>query len=304
VAERLGANISWDRENNSISLKIIQVITSRPLSEIVGDVPSTLTRELKIPLNSGNQNILVVNGRTMVRLRKVAEYFGALVEWDGKTRTALIRTSDPASRAYVPKAHEKDVILSNGNILNIGMSEDEIIRILGRPARVEPTLIGFDWWVYNNNLQHFSMIGIANNRVVSMYSVSPEWSVDGVSPGDNIDETFNLYGRYRNVSFTTNEQKVTVFIFPQESIRIVPRDDAFLAFYVDTHQNHMISAIRITDKDFYIKKAHSSTIVSGIDVSRPEHNKEQQDRAWQAEECIMHDLVNSFRIKNERPVFI
>ena len=304
VAERLGASITWDRETNSISLTIIQTITSRPLTEIVGNVTSTSTRELRISLNSRNQDILVVNGRTMVRLRKIAEYFGAIVEWDGNTRTALIKTPDPTNRAYVPKEHEKDVILSNGNILNIGMSEDEIVRILGRPARVEPTLNGYDWWVYNDDLQHFSMIGMADNRVVSMYSVSPEWSIDGISPGNSVDETLRIYSQYRNVPVMAGEQKVTVFIFNQMRIRVIPRENAFVAFYVDTHRDHTISAIRITDKSFYIKNPHSVTIVSGMDAPEVKHTKEQQDKVWQAEGRIMHDLVNSFRVKKGRSVLI
>jgi len=304
VAERLGASISWDRETNSISLKIIQAITSRPLTEIVGDVTSTSTRELRISLNSRNQDILVVNNRTMVRLRKIAEYFGALVEWDEKTRIVLIRTLDPTYRAYVPRDHEQDVRLSNGNTLNIGMSKDEIVRILGRPARVEPTLNGYDWWVYNNDLQHLSMIGMADDRVVSMYSVSPEWSIDGISPGDNIDEIFRIYNQYRNISVMTDEQNVTVSFFHQKNVRVVPRDNSFVAFYIDTHVDYTIGAIRITDKSFYIKNPHSNVSVWMMDAPEVKHTKVQQDRVWQAEERIMHDLVNSFRIKNGRSILI
>jgi len=304
VAEKLGASISWDRETNSISLKIIQAITSRPLTEIVGNVTSTSTRELKIPLNSGNQSILVVNGRTMVRLRKVAEYFRALVEWDEKTRTALIRTSDPTSGAYVPKAHEKDVILSNGNILNIGMSEDEIVRILGRPARIEPTLNGYDWWVYNDKLQHFSMIGMANKRVVSMYSVSPEWSVDGISPGDNIDKTFCVHEQHRNISVVADDQTAMVSFFRQGDIRVIPRDNSFVAFYIDTHMDYTIRAIRITEKTLYVKNPHSNVSVWGLNSPEVKHTKAEQDRVWQAEERIMHDLVNSFRLEKGRSVLI
>lgn len=41
-----------------------------------------------IPLDSPP---IIVNDRTLLPIRAVAEYFGASVEWDGASRTATIR---------------------------------------------------------------------------------------------------------------------------------------------------------------------------------------------------------------------
>ena len=82
IFEAMGANIDWDdetltvtsvRDDITVTLQIGSNVLVRNGEEIPLDVPAQL-----------------VNGRTMVPARAVAESFGAEVGWDGSTHTVII----------------------------------------------------------------------------------------------------------------------------------------------------------------------------------------------------------------------
>jgi hypothetical protein len=90
IFEALGAKVDWSQSAQTVtatkgdvtvSLKIGSNILTKNGESITLDVPAQL-----------------LNGRTLVPARAVAEAFGAKVDWDGKTRTVII-TADLLTKA-------------------------------------------------------------------------------------------------------------------------------------------------------------------------------------------------------------
>ncbi len=82
IGEALGAQVNWD-----------------PSSKLVTVTKENLTIQMtigikKVSLN-GQQNFMdtspvIKNGRTMIPLRYIGEYFGRIVEWNSASRTVTI----------------------------------------------------------------------------------------------------------------------------------------------------------------------------------------------------------------------
>ncbi len=84
VFEALGATVSWDNDTRSVT-------------SVKGDVTITLAVDSKEMTVNGTVKTLdvpaqIMNDRTMVPVRAVAEAFGANVNWDNETRTVVITT--------------------------------------------------------------------------------------------------------------------------------------------------------------------------------------------------------------------
>lgn len=82
VFEALGATVEWNNELRSVT-------------SVKGDVTITLAVDSKDMVVNGEVKVLdvpaqIMNDRTMVPVRAVAEAFGAKVEWNNDTRTVVI----------------------------------------------------------------------------------------------------------------------------------------------------------------------------------------------------------------------
>lgn len=82
VAEALGADVDWDNENYQAIIEKDGVEIILPIGDDYGYVDYE-----PILLDSPSR---ILNGRTMVPLRFIAENLNCNVDWDGNTRTVLI----------------------------------------------------------------------------------------------------------------------------------------------------------------------------------------------------------------------
>ena len=83
VSEGLGANVSWDGENQTA---VIVSKEGKKINVKIGEATATV---------DGEEHVLdvlpaIVNDRTMVPMRFIAEAFGATVEWDGDTKSVIV----------------------------------------------------------------------------------------------------------------------------------------------------------------------------------------------------------------------
>ncbi|MCK5849253.1 MAG: hypothetical protein KAH01_08705 [Caldisericia bacterium] len=92
VAESVGAEIGWEGSERKITLTqgdtIIELWIDKPIAKVNG-VPT--------PIDMGSPKLapFVVNGRTVLPLRFVAENLGCAIGWDGATQTITLTYPNP-----------------------------------------------------------------------------------------------------------------------------------------------------------------------------------------------------------------
>jgi hypothetical protein len=100
VFEKLGAVVEWFEEEQAVVVSVadltIRLIIGQHSAEVVkvgGAEPVTETVQLDVPAR-------IVEGRTFIPVRFVAEALGAEVTWDDAHRTVVIETGGKQSLAY------------------------------------------------------------------------------------------------------------------------------------------------------------------------------------------------------------
>ncbi len=87
IAEPIGANVSWDGKERKVTIILndttIELWIGKPLARVNG---------IEKPIDPNNLKVvpMILNGRTMLPVRFVAENLGCRVEWDPTTRTVTI----------------------------------------------------------------------------------------------------------------------------------------------------------------------------------------------------------------------
>ena len=118
IFESLGADVVWDRNTRTV------------LSAGDGVVVELTVGEKELVKNGNKTEIdvpaLIVNNRTLVPARAVAEAFGVYVEWDKDSRTVILTTSDalvPKQRKLKIESPQKDK--NAYEVFNFGMTLQE-----------------------------------------------------------------------------------------------------------------------------------------------------------------------------------
>ena len=80
IAEALGAAVDWTRATEYSPMLVHITLNGQTLTFGIGELtPELAAVGMDVPAQ-------IMDNRTMVPLRFIGEFFGALVEWDGETR--------------------------------------------------------------------------------------------------------------------------------------------------------------------------------------------------------------------------
>ena len=113
----------------------------------------------------------IINNRTMVPLRFIAESLGADVQWTPATQTINI-------------IREVKYIKLGDTQIFLGDSLARVQYLLGNADRVDPGTHDFDWHVYNSDYSRFIMAGIKNGFVEALYTNSRGFETNNARFGD------------------------------------------------------------------------------------------------------------------------
>ena len=123
VFEALGATVEWDNETRSVA-------------SVKGDVTVTLAVDSKEMTVNGTVKTLdvpaqIMNDRTMVPVRAVAEAFGANVNWDNETRTVVIKNmAEPSDTNVASEQEELENMTKTFINLSYHMNYDKLVNLV------------------------------------------------------------------------------------------------------------------------------------------------------------------------------
>ena len=87
IIEALGGTVEWEELTKAVTIRLRDTVIKIQIGNSVAYVNGSLK-----PIDPDNPNVKpeIINGRTMMPLRFVAETLGAHVDWDGTTKTITI----------------------------------------------------------------------------------------------------------------------------------------------------------------------------------------------------------------------
>jgi uncharacterized protein YkwD len=252
--------------------------------------------ELEVPAR-------IISGRTFVPIRFISESIGANVGWDGNTRTVIINTKGqkphdpvktPTPNQPVETPSPADTVHDitgdfNGNIdILMGASEKSIKRIFGEPDRIDLSRHGFDWYIYNSDLEKYIQVGIDNGRVVGLYTNSLSYKLNSnIGIGASKSQVEKDLGNTITSILKGNTEYIMV------------KNDEYQLFNVD----NMYYATVFYD----IVDGVNTTAFLLIDYNTEQalkgHYAEPSEELLRSYEMEIFDLANSIRVRHGKEPF-
>lgn len=129
----------------------------------------------------------------------------------------------------------------------IGDSVDAVTQKLGAPARKDASEYGFQWYVYNQDYNDYTQIGISGGQVVALYSHSANWRTDrGIVDGSAKAEVEKQYGT--PVSFILKGNTRYMTNYGKGEYGTYEINGAYVTFFYDLHRSNAVTAIQVIRK--------------------------------------------------------
>lgn len=171
LMDALGANSRWQADTgHTVILRGDHTIVFAKDSATV--MVDQIPQQMPVPL-------LNRSGTTYVSARFIAGSLGIPLEWDSTRKRLYLTAEDVSGRPG---------ITIDGQHIALGDSAATVQARFGAPARVDPSVFGFEWHVYNQDYSRFIMIGMANDQVQGLYTNVSSFRALGVSYGDTAVE--------------------------------------------------------------------------------------------------------------------
>lgn len=239
--EAMGAAVSWLPSTKTVSVALddmsIEMVVGGKTA-LLNDSPVTL----EVPLR-------LIENRTYLPLRFVAESLGAGVNWNGVDRRIMIEIpslgSQPGQEGpQLPLPYYQDLNVQVDTYgISLGDPGQKVLDLLGKPNRRDETIYGYRWWIYNEDFHNYLQVGIKDGFVVSLYSPGEKWDFGPLHRGcglnlldDHFDTADRLY---------VEKNKVIYKLY----LPTLVYENLVATFYCDEQDNNKIMAVRLEDRE-------------------------------------------------------
>lgn len=188
ISDALDISIKWNENTKTID---------------VYGINDTYTLEIdNVTVKSKNNNTILLNAaptiiedKTFIPIRFIAESVGADVLWDDISKTVFITTNKQQDNNNL----ERIELLLAGKKIFTGQNISELKENFGEPSRIEKSIYNLDWYIYNKDYSRFIMVAIKDNIVVGYYTntkgfvLNDEIKYDTIYDNESDDKQIKIY---------------------------------------------------------------------------------------------------------------
>lgn len=182
----------------------------------------------------------------------------------------------------------------------IGKGTQTVLEQYGEPARKEPSSFGYQWWVYNEDVSTFFMIGIDNNIVTQIYIAGQEIDAFPFKVGQKRDEIYRMTIIDYEVAATVGEN-IFIFSMSEEDMQtrlLIKFDGLYAQLYIDRETSEL-QGIRYTDSETLVLHQPYEMSYQGELVRRTPPSSFLQQEIDVASAKQLDDLLNVTRVHHD-----
>lgn len=184
--------------------------------------------------------------------------------------------------------------------VSIGMSSQEVRKLLGEPARKEPSGLGYQWWVYNREPARYIQVGVSNDKVIDVYSNAPTAKLGTIGIGTSLQSLARQFDLQNTVSFTYMGAAIQITNQKQQRPLVMNGGVPFI-YYLDKQNGNKITALRMIDTQMLLRGSFYETRWSyqgqAPNFDPPPLSVDEQKQVNDASERQILDLVNVTRYR-------
>ncbi|MBT2735409.1 CAP domain-containing protein [Bacillus sp. ISL-7] len=187
-----------------------------------------------------------------------------------------------------------------GLALLIGKNEGELEKLFGPPVRIDESMYGYQWYIYNQDDKKYVQVGVENKRVVTIFAIGQNLDVAPFEIGEPVEEIFNTHYIDTNIKIEFNSNSYH-FELNDADLNLRPMvqlGDVFVQLYIDKFTGNL-SSVRFLNAETLIKQRPYELVYSGYLIKAPEPSEERRRAIEEDTEQEIFDLTNVLRVRNK-----
>lgn len=188
--------------------------------------------------------------------------------------------------------------------LTLGMSSADVIKRLGEPARKDPSSLGYQWWIYNSDPAKYVQVGIANGKVVDLYSLAPQAKFGDIGVGTALQALERQHPLQNVVTFSYMGANIQITNQKQQRPLVMENGTAAI-YYLDKQNSDKVTALRLIDTQMLLRGGFYETKWTyqgqAPDFDPPALSIKDRELVNAAYERQILDLVNVSRYRSKLP---
>ncbi len=184
----------------------------------------------------------------------------------------------------------------------IGKDTQTVLEQYGEPARKEPSSFGYQWWVYNDDVSTFFMVGVEKNVVKQVYIAGQNIDAFPFKVGQKRDEIYRMTIIDYEVAVTVGDN-IFIFSMSEEDMQtrlLVKFDGLYAQLYIDRETSEL-QGIRYTDSETLVLHQPYEMSYQGELVRRTPPSSFLQQEIDVASAKQLDDLLNVTRVHHDLP---
>ncbi|MEH7076031.1 CAP domain-containing protein, partial [Neobacillus drentensis] len=181
----------------------------------------------------------------------------------------------------------------------IGKKEEELEKKIGRPSRIDETMYGYQWYIYNQDPNEYLQVGVENQRVVTIFAAGQNLDVAPFEIGQPVEEIFNTnyIDTNINLDFNGNSYRFELNDTDLNLRPMVQLGNVFVQLYIDKFTGNL-SSVRFLDGATLIKQRPYELVYNGYLIEAPDPSEEMKREIEEDTEQEIFDITNVLRIRN------
>lgn len=181
----------------------------------------------------------------------------------------------------------------------IGQSSNEVVKLLGKPNRVEPSVFGYDWWIYNSSFSDYQMIGVSEDKVSQILAIGNKIDVTPYDIGQSLEDIYRFTIVQSEITITI-DSNIYTFSLNKEDITnriLVPFENLYAMLYIDGKDNQL-EAVRFSDAETLLLQKPYDILYNGSMVESTTPPSDLQVSVDRANERQIVEITNLFRLRH------
>jgi uncharacterized protein YkwD len=187
-----------------------------------------------------------------------------------------------------------------GLALLIGQDVSELEKQFGTPQRIDESLYGYQWYIYNQDYKRYLQVGVENKQVVTIFAMGDNLDVAPFEIGQPVEEIFNTQYIDTNINIDLNGNSYRFELSDTDlNLRpIVQLGDVYAQLYIDKFTGNL-SSVRFLNAETLVKLRPYELVYHGnlIEASAP--TNEMWKMVEKGSEQEIFDITNAYRIRNK-----
>lgn len=184
-----------------------------------------------------------------------------------------------------------------GLSLYVGQTVERLIAEMGKPDRVEPSDYGYDWWIYNADLEF--RVGVTEGQVSQIYTADLSSDVSPFEIGQSVQDIYRFTIVAAEVAAQVGDSVYT-FTLNGDDVKtrlLIEYEGVYAQLYID-REDEVLEGVRFIDPITLVLHQPYDMSYMGEIVSPHRPSSTMRIEVDRAMERQIFELTNSYRKKH------